>query len=254
VSEVNFSLSGKRVIVTGASRGIGRGLAVAFAEHGARVACVARGRDALDETVAMIEAVGGSGYPIVADLGDETQLDASFDAALAALGGLDVLVNNAGTDGDTTALDLEQSTWDRMQSTNLRTPFVLAQRAGRVMVEQGRGKIINVGSIGSHVGWSGDLTYLVTKHGLLGLTRALAVEWGPAGVQVNLLCPGFVDTEMTADVIADPERNAWVLSHTPLGRWGQVDEIVGAGVFLASDASSFMTGQSLIVDGGWTAQ
>jgi NAD(P)-dependent dehydrogenase (short-subunit alcohol dehydrogenase family) len=249
-----FSLEGKRVIITGASRGIGRGLAVAFAAHGARVACLARSRDALDETVAIIEAAGGSAYPVSGDLSDDEQIVASFDEAHGALGGLDVLVNNAGTASDTAALDLELSAWDRMQSTNLRASFVLAQLAGRILVEQGHGKIINVGSIGSHVGWPGDLTYLVTKHGLLGLTRALAVEWGPAGVQVNLLCPGYIDTEMTADVIADPERSAWVLSNTPLGRWGRVDDLVGAGIFLASDASSFMTGQSLIVDGGWTAQ
>lgn len=249
-----FNLDGKRVVVTGASRGIGRGLAVAFAAHGAHVACLARSRDALDETVAMIEAEGGTGYSVIADLGDDRQTAEAFETARTSLGGLDALVNNAGTDGDTAALDLELSTWDHTQATNLRSAFVLAQLAGRAMAEQGGGgKIVNVGSIGSHVGWPGDVSYLVSKHGLLGLTRALAMEWAPLGVLVNLLCPGFVATEMTADVIADPERNAWVLSQTPLGRWGTVDDIVGAGVFLVSDASNFMTGQSLIVDGGWTA-
>jgi NAD(P)-dependent dehydrogenase (short-subunit alcohol dehydrogenase family) len=249
-----FSLEGKRIVVTGASRGIGRGLAVAFAEHGARVACLARSRDSLEETAAIIAANGGSGYPVIADLGDDRQATEAFETACATLGGLDVLVNNAGTDGDTAALDLTLSTWDHTQATNLRAAFVLAQLAGRILVKQGGGKIVNVGSIGSHVGWPGDVSYLVSKHGLLGLTRALATEWGPAGVLVNLLCPGYIGTEMTADVIADPEHNAWVLSRTPLGRWGRVDDIVGAGVFLASDASNFMTGQSLVVDGGWTAQ
>jgi NAD(P)-dependent dehydrogenase (short-subunit alcohol dehydrogenase family) len=249
-----FSLEGKRIIVTGASRGIGRALAVAFAEYGAQVACMARSRDALEETIAIIEANGGSSLPVVADFGDVGQITASFAAACGALGGLDVIVNNAGTDGDTASLDVELSTWDRILSTNLRAPFALSQLAGRIFVKQGHGKVINVGSIGSHVGWAGDVTYLVSKHGLLGLTRALAVEWGPWGVQVNLLCPGYIDTEMTADVKMDPERNAWVLSQTPLGRWGVVRDVVGAGVFLASEASNFMTGQSLIVDGGWTAK
>jgi NAD(P)-dependent dehydrogenase (short-subunit alcohol dehydrogenase family) len=250
-----FDLDGKRIIVTGASRGIGRGLAVAFAQYGARVACLARSRGALEETIAMIEANGtGEGIAFVVDLSDDGQLRNSFDAACDSLGGIDVLVNNAATDGDTTAVGMDIETWDRMQAMNLRSPFMLAQLAGRAFLGQRHGKIINVGSIGSHVGWSGDVTYLVTKHGLLGLTRALAIEWAHAGVQVNLLCPGYIETEMTTDVVNDPLRSNWVLAGTPLGRWGRVDDVVGAGIFLASEASDFMTGQSLIVDGGWTAQ
>lgn len=254
VGEMIFSLEGKRIIVTGASRGIGRGLAVAFAERGARVACLGRSQLGLAETLAMVEAHGNGGLAAVGDLTDDAELCSLFDHSVERLGGLDVLVNNAAMGVEESALELDVATLDRVLGTNLRAPLQLAQLAGRTFAAQGHGKIINVGSIGSHVGWSGDLAYLVSKHGLLGMTRALAIEWAAAGVQVNLLSPGFIQTEMTTEVMEDPERNAWVLSNTPVGRWGQVEDIVGAAVLLASAASDFMTGQAIIVDGGWTAQ
>lgn len=248
-----FSLDGRKVLVTGASRGIGRALAIALGEAGASVACLGRDADALAHTVTSIRGHGAQAFPIIADLGNDSELRSSFKASLDALGGLEVLVNNAGIAGEASALELDPTDWDRIQRTNLRAPFMLTQLAGRVFATQRRGKVINVGSIASHVGWAGDLCYIVAKHGLLGLTRALAIEWASLGIQVNLLSPGYFETDMTADM-TDDVGDSWVRSMTPLGRWGQVYELAGAAVFLASPASDFMTGQSLVIDGGWTAQ
>lgn len=248
-----FDLHGRKILVTGASRGIGRAIATAFAEQGALVACLGRDARAVNETVDRIRAGGGAALPIIADLGSDEALRSSFHASLAALGGLDVLVNNAGVAGEEPALELQIADWDRIHRTNLRAPFMLAQLAGRVFAPQRHGKVINVGSIASHVGWAGDTAYIAAKHGLLGLTRALAIEWASLGIQVNLLSPGYFRTEMTADMTSG-EANDWVTSMTPMGRWGEVDELTGAAVFLASPASDFMTGQSLVLDGGWSAR
>lgn len=249
-----FDLSKKKAIVTGASRGIGKTVAIGLADHGVEVACLGRDQKALAEALAEIEAGGGRGITISADLSRETELRRGFDEAHAALGGLDILVNNAGVDDVVPALDQTVEAWDAVLAMNLRAPFLLSQLAGRIFVEQRTGKIINISSVSGLVALPNDPAYTASKAGLLGLTRALALEWAKSNVQVNALAPGFLKTDMTAEALADERASQWVVKRTPMRRWGETSELLGAVIFLASSESDFMTGQSLVIDGGWTIQ
>ena len=249
-----FDLTGRRALVTGASRGIGRAMARGLAEAGAHVFAVARTGPALEELALEIEGRGGRCDHLSADL---TGLDAAttvMAAALDRLGGLDILINNAAVDVEVGAFDLAYDDFLRIMDFNVSSVFALTREAGRVFVEQGHGKVVNVTSVLSSVGVREDSAYIASKHTLLGLTRALAMEWGRHNVQVNALAPGFVITEMTrADWENEFVRKS-VLRRTPLGRVAEPEDLVGAAVFLCSPASDFMTGSTLYVDGGWTAQ
>ncbi len=253
-SDPLFDVAGRKTIVTGASRGIGRAIAQGLAARGAEVCCLARASDHLDETVEQIGAAGGSATAVAVDLSDPAQVERAFAEARGALGGLDVLVNNAGIDYLAPALEIPLDEWDRVVDVNLRAVFQLAKLAGQAMVEQERGKILNVGSIGSYVAYHHDAAYIAAKHGVLGLTRALALEWAKHGVQVNMLAPGYHRTDMTADAYESERGNTWVLKRTPLRRWGETDDLLGAVVLLCSRASDYMTGTSIVVDGGFTIQ
>lgn len=247
-----FDLTGRRALVTGASRGIGRAIAVELAEHGARVVAVARSREGLDETVA--SSSGGRVVAHEADLRSDETIQLCVDTAVAELGGIDVVVNNAATFHWSSAEDTDPATWDRVVDLNLRSCWLLARAASPHLRSGDGGKLINVASILGFVGSRNECAYVSAKHGLIGLTRALALEWAPHNVQVNALAPGYVQTKMTEEMVEDEQSTRRVIRNTPLGRWGRPDDMVGPAVFLASQASNFVTGQVLVVDGGWTTQ
>lgn len=248
-----FDLTGKRALVTGASRGIGRAIALGYAARGAHVVCAARDEEALRATVAEAQGLAGRLDYVVADLHDVEAPARTISAAAMLLGGLDILVNNAGSDAPTSIEKLELSEWQRVVRLNLDSAFLLTQAASPYL-RDGGGKIVNVVSMLGTVAVPYDLAYVTTKTALIGFTRAVAVEWGHKGVQVNALCPGFVETAMTAGNLADESTADFMRTRTPMRRWAQPEEMVGPAVFLASAASDFMTGQVLIVDGGYTAQ
>ncbi len=249
-----FDLTGRVALITGSSRGIGLALARALAQAGATVVLNARSDQDL---AAAAESLQGDGLDRVehrvADVTDTEAVDALVADIEATVGPLDILVNNAGVQHRAPALDFPDEDFDRLLEVNLKAPFLVARATGRSMAERGRGKIINIGSVQSQLGRPTIAPYAATKGGLVLLTRGLCADLGPLGIQVNCLAPGYFATELTEALVDDPEFSAWVASRTPAGRWGRVDELGGAVVFLASDASSFVNGQVLFVDGGMTA-
>jgi 2-deoxy-D-gluconate 3-dehydrogenase len=235
-------------MVTGASRGIGLGCAVALAEAGAHVVMVARGADALDEAADTLRNAGLSAEALVLDVAD---LDA-VRGAMGASGPFDILCNSAGLARHGPALDTTADDFDAVMAVNLRSAYFLAQEAARGMGDKG-GSIIQISSQMGHVGGVDRAVYCASKHGLEGMTKAMAIEWGPRGIRVNTICPTFIRTPLTESTFADPERVAWITAKIKLGRVGEVEDIMGAVTYLASDASALVTGTSLVVDGGWTA-
>jgi len=247
-------LSGRVALVTGASRGIGRAIACALAAAGAAVVLVARDADRL---AAAVDEITGAGGRAVAAPGDVLAPGAParlVSGAVDAFGRLDVLVNNAGMNRPGPALELDEDSWDRVVDLNLKAPFFLSQAAARVMAAQGTGVIINLASTMGAVGDAGRAPYCASKHGVVGLTRALAVEWAPLGIRVNAVGPTWVETDLTRRSLADPAFRADVLGRVPLGRLPEVDEVAEAVVYLASDAARSITGHHLLLDGGWTAR
>jgi NAD(P)-dependent dehydrogenase (short-subunit alcohol dehydrogenase family) len=252
-----FRLDGRLALVTGASRGLGRAIALEFAGRGANLALLARGAAALRSTAASARRLGVRAESFPADLAEVESLPAVFAAVVRKLGAPAILVNAAGTTFRGPAEELSLADWRRVLAVNLEAPLVLAQcfaRAfGRAKRGGRRGKIVNVCSLLSARARATIPAYTASKTGLLGLTRSLAVEWAPRGINVNAVGPGYFATEMTAPLVADPKFRAWVESRVPLGRWGRPEDLVGAAAFLAAPASDFVTGQILYVDGGWTA-
>ena len=244
----SFRLDGRRALVTGASRGIGLGCAVALAEAGAHVVMAARGADALDEAAYTLRKAGLSAEALVLDVAD---LDA-VRGAMGASGPFDILCNSAGLARHGPALDTTADDFDAVMAVNLRSAYFLAQEAARGMGDKG-GSIIQISSQMGHVGGVDRAVYCASKHGLEGMTKAMAIEWGPRGIRVNTICPTFIRTPLTESTFADPERVAWITAKIKLGRVGEVEDIMGAVTYLASDASALVTGTSLVVDGGWTA-
>jgi NAD(P)-dependent dehydrogenase (short-subunit alcohol dehydrogenase family) len=245
-----FRLDGKTALVTGAGRGIGRAVALALAAAGAELLLVSRTPSELDEVAREIAAQGGAARPLPFDV---TRSDAVRDA-FAGLERLDILVNNAGLNRPQPFLEVDEPTLDLLLGLNVRAAFVVAQAAARLMVVQGGGVIINVSSQMGHVGSDLNRTvYVMTKHAVEGLTKAMAVELAPKGVRVVSIAPTFVTTPLTKPFFEDPVFHKWVLDRIPLGRLGTVEEVASAVVFLASPAASLVTGSSLLVDGGWTA-
>ena len=245
-----FRLDDKIALVTGAGRGIGRGVALALAGAGAEVVLVSRTPSELDEVALKIASEGGKARPLPLDV---TRPDA-VRAAVAGLDRLDILVNNAGLNRPQPFLEVDEQTLDLLLDLNVRAAFVVAQAAARVMVGQGGGVIINVSSQMGHVGSERDRTvYVMTKHALEGLTKAMAVELAGKGVRVVSIAPTFVETPLSKPFLDDPDTRKWILGRIPLGRVGTVEEVAAAVVFLASPAAALVTGSSLLVDGGWTA-
>jgi 2-deoxy-D-gluconate 3-dehydrogenase len=247
----SFRLDGKVALVTGSSRGLGQGAAVALAEAGADVALLDRG-DA-SATAELIAATGRRVHRVQRDLVSATpdELASAVDEVIAELGGLDILVNNAGTIRRSPAVDHPLEDWDDVLAINLDAVFHLSQSAGRHMLAQGSGRIINVASMLSFQGGILVPAYTASKHAVAGLTKALANEWASAGVTVNAVAPGYMATDNTAPLRADEDRAASILSRIPAGRWGEASDLQGIFVFLASDAAAYVTGAVIPVDGGW---
>jgi NAD(P)-dependent dehydrogenase (short-subunit alcohol dehydrogenase family) len=247
----SFRLDGRRALVTGAGRGIGRAAAAALAQAGAHVVLASRTAAELEDVAGAIRNLGGSAEPLVLDVTGV----AATQAAIAAQPAFDVLINNAGTNRPAPFLDVTLEDYDAVTDLNVRAAFFVAQGVACRMVEAGiKGSIVNVSSQMGHVGGENRTVYCATKHALEGLTKAMSIDLAPRGIRVNTLCPTFIRTPMTAPFFANPEFHARTVSRIPLGRVGDVEDLMGAIVFLASDASSLMTGTSLTVDGGWTAQ
>ncbi|WP_323765823.1 SDR family NAD(P)-dependent oxidoreductase [Marinovum sp.] len=243
----SLRLDGKRALVTGASSGIGQACAVALAEAGAHVVCAARGRDRLDETVTQMRAEGWSAEALVLDIAD-------LDAMPAALAGqsFDVVVNSAGLARHGPAIETTAEDFDAVMAVNLRAAYFLSVAAARAMAGRG-GAIIHISSQMGHVGGIDRAVYCASKHGLEGMIKAMAVEWGRQQIRINSICPTFIRTPLSAQTFDNPERAAWVEEKIKLGRIGEVEDIMGAVLYLASDAAALITGTSLLIDGGWTA-
>lgn len=247
-----FDLSGQVAIVTGANTGLGQAIAIALAEAGADI--VAVGRSAMDETAQKIVPTGRRFHAIKADLSTTEPCTRIIAETMDVFGRCDILVNNAGIIRRADAIEFSEDDWDAVIDTNLKVPFFLAQAAARVMLQQGRGKIINIASLLSFQGGIRIPSYTASKSGLAGLTRLLACEWASKGINVNAIAPGYFVTNNTEALRADQDRNAAILARIPAGHWGKPQEIGGAAVFLASHASDYVHGVVLPVDGGWLAR
>jgi NAD(P)-dependent dehydrogenase (short-subunit alcohol dehydrogenase family) len=254
MEQPRFDLEGRVALVTGASRGIGRDLVVALAGAGATVAAAARSADDVGDLVAEVRADGGRAEAVAMDLTDRSSIDRAIDEAVERCGGLDVLVNNAGLGTNHDALDATEEEWDELFAVNVRGLFFACQSAGRVMVDQKFGRIVNMASQAGLVGIPRHAAYSASKGAVIALTRVLALEWGPSGVTVNCVAPTFVRTPGTSERLDRPEFLADVLERIPVGRVGTTTDVAGAVIYLASDAASLVTGTVLVVDGGWTAR
>jgi len=249
---ISFDLSGKRALVTGANTGIGQAIAVALAEAGADVAVAGRSEPA--ETLDLIAATGRKALNIKADFSSIEPVKRVMVDVVGGLGGIDILVNNAGIIRRNDLADFTEEDWDTVVDTNLKALFFLSQSAARHMVAQGSGKIVNIASLLSFQGGIRVPSYAAAKSGVAGVTKALANELAPKGVQVNAIAPGYIATNNTAALQSDETRNRQILERIPTGRWGRPEDIAGTAVFLASPAADYVTGQVLAVDGGWLAR
>ena len=249
-----FNLDGRVALVTGASSGIGRAMAEALASAGCRVAVVARRKDRLDETVAHISASGREAFGFVYDLENRAGLKDLVENITAVLGSPEILVNCAGINLRESAEEVTLESWDRTINLNLSVPFFLAQLLAPGMSERGWGRIINIASLQSRRAFPNGIAYGASKGGVEQLTRAMAEAWSKHGITCNAIAPGFFPTELTAPVFDNDTTRDWAASQTTIGRNGELEDLHGATVFLASDASSYITGQVLFVDGGFTAR
>lgn len=250
----SFHLDGKIALVTGASRGLGQAMAIGLAEAGADIA----GLDmtGCDETCSLVEACGRRYHALLCDLREASidDLNTIVAEVVETLGRLDILVNNAGIIRRTPTLEFSEQDWDDVIQINLKALFFLSQAAARVMVTQGAGKIINIASLLSFQGGVLIPSYTAAKSGVAGLTRLMANEWATKGVNVNAIAPGYIATDNTAPLRADPQRAPKILERIPAGRWGVPDDLKGIAVFLSSEASNYLHGAIIPVDGGWLAR
>lgn len=249
-----FSLRGKNALVTGSAKGIGRSIAVALAEAGADVACHARTAGNANETVAAVNRLGRRGVEVFGDMAEKETPNRIVEETIGELGQIDILINNAGMIRRSPAVSFSEDDWSTVVEVNLSSVFRISQAAGRHMISQGSGKIVNIASLLSFQGGITVPAYTASKSGVAGLTRALANEWAKHSVNVNAIAPGYIATDNTAPLQADETRNRQILERIPTGRWGNGDDLAGAAVFLSSAASDYMQGHILIVDGGWMAR
>ena len=250
-----FRLDGKVALVTGGARGLGLTMATALAEAGADVAVSGRSIGPGEEAASGIaKATGRRARAFAADVTSAADVERLAASVESALGPIDILINNAGVNIRGTVDQLSEADWDSVIDTNLKGPFLCARAIGPGMVKRGWGRVVNLGSILGAVALGGRAPYASSKAGVINLTRVLALEWAGTGVTANAICPGPFATEMNLPLLNDPVKYQEFVKKIPMGRWGELDELAGAVVFLASPASSFITGASLFVDGGWTAQ
>ncbi|MFB5759240.1 2-dehydro-3-deoxy-D-gluconate 5-dehydrogenase KduD [Paenibacillus medicaginis] len=247
-----FQLEGKTALVTGSSGGIGESIAIGLAEAGANVVTVSRSGS--EQAVSAVRNLGRQALDIKADLGKTDGIEQVFTDALSLTGNIDILVNNAGTIRRAPAAEHSLQDWNDVINLNLNSIFILSQFAGRHMISRGSGKIINIASMLSFQGGINVPGYTASKHGIAGLTKALANEWAQMGIQVNAIAPGYIDTNNTAPILQDPDRTRSITERIPAGRWGTPEDLQGPAVFLASAASDYMNGHVLCVDGGWMAR
>jgi NAD(P)-dependent dehydrogenase (short-subunit alcohol dehydrogenase family) len=249
-----FDLAGKKAFVTGASRGIGREIAVALASAGADVALVARSKEGLTETAHEVTAQGRKAFVIPADVTRQDVVAQAVAEAIGQLGHVDIVVNNAGGSNFMASfLDLRLSGWEKIMKLNLDSTVYVCQAVGGHLVERGQGSVINVASVAGLVASPFLSPYGAAKAGVISLTKSLAVEWASRGVRVNALCPGWTATDLNRNLWEDEQAGKATVATVPMQRWGKPGEMTGPAVFLASEASSYMTGQVLVIDGGQTA-
>jgi NAD(P)-dependent dehydrogenase (short-subunit alcohol dehydrogenase family) len=251
----SFRLTGKIALVTGGARGLGLTMATALAEAGADVAVTGRSIGPAEESAkAIASATGRRVRAFVADVTSAADVERLPSTVESELGPVDILINNAGVNIRGTVDQLSEADWDSVIDTNLKGPFLCARAFGPGMVKRGWGRVVNLGSILGAVALGGRAPYASSKAGVINLTRVLALEWAGTGVTANSICPGPFATEMNLPLLNDPVKYQEFVKKIPMGRWGELDELAGAVVFLSSPASSFVTGTALFVDGGWTAQ
>jgi len=249
-----FRLDGKTAIVTGASRGLGQGMAIGLAEAGANIVAASTRKENLAETEQIIRSLGKEVVSLACDVTDDQQIQNTIDTAFDKFAGIDILVNNAGTIRRALAEDYSDEDWDVVINTNLNAVFKFCKKAGKIMIKQKSGKIINIASL---LSFSGGITvpaYAASKGGVAQLTKALANEWAKYNIQVNAIAPGYFATDNTKKLREDPVRNRQISERIPAGRWGVPADLQGAVVFLASGASDYVNGHILLVDGGWMAR
>jgi NAD(P)-dependent dehydrogenase (short-subunit alcohol dehydrogenase family) len=248
-----FSLEGKVAVVTGGTSGIGRAISLGLAEAGADVVATARRQQQVDDTANEIESRGRATIRMVSDVCDRESLEQLLSAMLERFGKVDILINCAGRIKRTPTLDVTDAEWNGIMDTNLTGTLRACQVFGRSMLEHGYGRIINIASLNSFVALNEVAAYAASKAGVTSLTRSLAVEWSKKGVAVNAIAPGVFRTDLNAELLDSTPRGQELLMRTPMGRFGKTEELVGAAIFLASDAASFVTGLTLVVDGGFLA-
>jgi gluconate 5-dehydrogenase len=248
-----FDLAGRRALITGSSRGIGLALAQGLAGAGAEI--VLNGRDAarLAEAAESLRAGGATVHTLSFDATDHAAVKAAVDDFEAATGAIDILINNAGMQHRTPLEDFDPADFERLMQTNVTSVFNVGQAVARHMIKRGKGRIINICSVQSALARPGIAPYTASKGAVANLTKGMATDWAKHGLQVNGLAPGYFETELNAALVADAEFSAWLAKRTPAGRWGKVEELIGAAIFLAGDSASFVNGHILYVDGGITA-
>lgn len=248
-----FSLNGSRALITGSSQGIGFALARGLAEAGAEIVLNGRDTAKLDRAAEVLRGEGAVVYTLTFDATDHVVVRAAIDGFEADIGGLDVLVNNAGMQHRTELENFPADAFEKLLQTNIASVFHVGQAVARHMIGRGKGKIINIASVQTALARPGIAPYTATKGAVGNLTKGMATDWAKHGLQCNAIAPGYFDTPLNAALVADPEFSAWLENRTPAGRWGQVEELVGACIFLSAPASSFVNGHTLYVDGGITA-
>ncbi|NDW43572.1 SDR family oxidoreductase [Ruegeria sp. PrR005] len=247
-----FDLTGRRALITGSSMGIGLALARGLAQHGASVVLNARNATRLDEAAKTLNAEGHEVATAAFDVTDSDAVTAAI-AGIEAEAPLDILINNAGMQHRAALEDFPEERWDALFSTNVKSAFLVGQAVARHMIARGRGRIVNIASVQSELARPGIAPYTATKGAIRNLTRGMATDWAKHGLQVNAIAPGYFKTPLNQALVDDPAFSEWLAKRTPAGRWGNVEELVGAAVFLSSDAATFVNGHTLFVDGGITA-